>query len=76
MATKKSEYETYLNSLHTVDKTLELTEHCWAGNDKSSIDKRCAKAYAYRAEYGTILRQFDKTAFEVGYNDWLIENKL
>jgi len=70
MEKSRSEYEQHLNELHNIDKVFELTEHCWAGNDKSSIDKKCAKAYASQGKYGTILRQFDKVAFNVGYNDW------
>lgn len=66
----KTEYEKYLNNLHNIDVVMELTEHCWAGNDKSSIDKKCAKSYAKRGMYGTVLRKYDPIAFEVGYNEW------
>ena len=70
----KIEYERYLNRLYHIDEVLEKTEHCWAGNDKSSIDKKCAKAYAMRGEYGAVLRNFDPVAFNTGYNEWKRKN--
>lgn len=75
MANKgKKAYEEYLNEMFSIEETLEKTEHCWAGNDKTKNQKKHAKNLAQKGMYGTVLRRYDETAFNVGYNDWRLQN--
>ena len=67
---KKEEYNRYLNSLHSYDEIKDLTEHCWAGNDKKDWQKRRAKELLEQSDYAGILQRFDQIAYEVSYNDW------
>jgi len=68
----KGVYELELNREYAtnIESGMIATEHCWAGKDKSPIDKKCAKAYAIRGHVGTVLRKFDPIGFMVGYNEW------
>jgi hypothetical protein len=67
---KRTEYEEYLNELYDMETVLDETEHCWAGNDKSEVDKATARSLAEQGMYGTVLKKFDPIAFNVGFNDW------
>ena len=66
----KKEYEEYLNNLYDFHTCRDLTEHCWAGNDKSHQAKQSALKLGLQCKYGTILKRFDPIAFEVGYQEW------
>ena len=70
MKASRKLYESELNRLHDKETTLELTEHCWAGNDKTKRQKKYARSLAERGLYGTCLRIYDPIAFNLGYNEW------
>ena len=72
MRKTKKAYEEYLNNLYSRGETLELTEHCWYGNDKTPREKTSARYLASQALYGTCLRKHDPIAFQVGFQDWKI----
>lgn len=65
----KDDHEDYLNDLYNVEQCLQLTQHCWAGNDKKSIDKSNAKLLALVCKYGSVIRKYDVIAFNVSYNE-------
>jgi len=67
----RQSYEEYLNDYTTPEIALEMTEHCWAGNDKTQKQKNWAKKMAKQGKVGTILRKLDPIAFQVGFNDWV-----
>ena len=64
-------YEKLLNDVYDIDQVIELTEHCWAGIDKTKKNQNRAKKLAKQRLYGTILRKYDKIAFNVGFNNWV-----
>lgn len=73
---KRIRYDKYLNSLYSNDEITLLTEHCWAGNDKAEWQKKRAKSLLGQNDYAGILKRFDQTAYNVGFNDWERENNL
>lgn len=70
MKKTRKAYEQDLNKLHNPQAVLELTEHCWAGKDKRPTHQRRARRLAEMGLYGTVLKEFDPIAFNVGYNEW------
>lgn len=70
MEKRIKDYENSLNELYSPEEVLEMTEHCWAGNDKTKQQKKKAKNLALQGKYGTVLRRYDTIAFNVGFNDW------
>jgi hypothetical protein len=71
MKQTRKTYEDYLNGLYDVQQVIELTEHCWSGNDKTQKEKNHAKKLANKRLYGTILRKYDKIAFNIGFNEYV-----
>ena len=47
----KKDFEEYLNGLYSVSDTLRKTEHCWAGNYKTTTQKYSARKLALEAKY-------------------------
>lgn len=57
----KKVYEEFLNSIAVT------YEQCWIGGKNIFYDER--------KKYGTYLRKHDPIAFNLGYNEWVRENK-
>jgi hypothetical protein len=66
----KKDYRNHLDGLFSNEEIMELTEHCWAGNDKTKKEKQHGYRLAYTGRYGRCLELFDPVAFHVGYNEW------
>ena len=64
-------FEFYLNHSFDEPQVREMTEHCWAGNDKTQKQKNWAKKMVGLLKYGTILRKLDPVQFQVRFNDWV-----
>lgn len=61
MNKNRKNYESYLNELHPYyEPFMEYL------TTKSQRVINCLN----RASYGSMLRKYDKTAFEVGFNEW------
>jgi hypothetical protein len=61
----KLAYEEYLNDLSS-----DLAEDTFIIGGKNYLWARNAN------KYGTVLRQHDSVAFQVGYNDWVLMLRL
>ena len=60
--TKKA-YEEYLNELSPA-----------RGSDEWIVGGTIRMSQMWQSKYGTALREYDKIAFEAGYQEWLREN--
>ena len=70
MKKTRKNFEKKLNTDHHFEEVLELTEHCWAGNDKTKAHQNHAKKLANQGKLGTILKKYDPTGFNLGFNEW------
>lgn len=66
----KDDYIASLNNIYSVDEILMLTEHIWAGEDKTQKVRNHARALAINGCYGQILYRYDKVAFKVGFEEY------
>jgi hypothetical protein len=64
MKKTKKAYEQYLNELSPAQ-----------GSDEWIIGGKIRMSHMWKDWYGTALRKFDPIAFQVGYNEWVRENK-
>lgn len=71
----KKDYKQHLNSLYSYWEIMELTEHLWAGDNKTE-EQKGAYVMAYAGRYGQCLEKYDPEAFETGYKQWSDDKKL
>lgn len=71
MKKNRKSYEHDLNISYTPSQVLDMTEHCWAGSNKTKKQQNHAKKLANKGLYGTVLKKYDSIAFTVGFNEWV-----